>query len=69
MTAGGCSAIFGTSHLKRAVAQNAPAPCATTNIGTSIGRTPANVFVNARAKVTAGLANDVDAVNQYAGVM
>src|SRR5262252_7044110 len=27
---------------------------------------PANVFVAIRASVTAGLANDVDAVNQYA---
>ena len=39
------------------------------NHGTSVGRIPANVFVNARAIVTAGFANDVDAVNQYADVM
>src|SRR5215470_13072231 len=30
---------------------------------------PANVFVNERASVTAGLAKDVEAVNQYAPVM
>jgi hypothetical protein len=30
---------------------------------------PANVSENARATVTAGLANEVDAVNQYAAVM
>jgi hypothetical protein len=30
---------------------------------------PANVVVNPRASVTAGLAKDVDDVNQYAAVM
>ncbi len=30
---------------------------------------PANVSLAARASVTAGFANDVDAVNQYAAVM
>jgi hypothetical protein len=30
---------------------------------------PANVSDSARANVTAGLANEVDAVNQYAAVM
>ena len=39
------------------------------NAGTSAGRIPANVSVIARAIVTAGFANDVDAVNQYAPVM
>src|SRR5215831_18156189 len=37
--------------------------------GASDGRMPANVSVAARASVTAGLANEVDAVNQYAPVM
>jgi hypothetical protein len=37
--------------------------------GTSAARMPANVSVNARATVTAGLAKDVDAVNHYAAVM
>jgi hypothetical protein len=35
----------------------------------SAGRIPLNVFVSALASVTAGLAKDVDAVNQYAAVM
>jgi len=30
---------------------------------------PANVSLNERAIVTAGFANDVDAVNQYAAAM
>lgn len=30
---------------------------------------PAKLSVSERASVTAGLANDVDAVNQYAAVM
>jgi hypothetical protein len=37
--------------------------------GASSGRIPANVSLSARAMVTAGLANEVDAVNQYAPVM
>ena len=32
--------------------------------GTSTGRMPANVSLTARASVTAGFANDVEAVNQ-----
>ena len=32
--------------------------------GTSAGRMPENVSVSARAMVTAGLANEVEAVNQ-----
>jgi hypothetical protein len=38
--------------------------CITTNIGTDSGAIPANDSLNIRAKVTAGLANDVDEVNQ-----
>jgi hypothetical protein len=37
--------------------------------GTSPGRMPANVSLTQRAIVTAGLANAVEAVNQYAAVM
>ena len=37
--------------------------------GTSTGRMPATVSVSARAIVTAGLAKEVDAVNQYAEAM
>jgi hypothetical protein len=39
------------------------------NAGTSNGLIPANVSVADRASVTAGFANDVEAVNQYAAVM
>src|SRR6266513_1687382 len=42
----------------------APASCAMMNSGASAGRIPANVSDNDLAMVTAGLANDVDAVNQ-----
>jgi len=59
----------GTSHLNSAVAIAAPTNWAATNPGTSAGRIPLNVSVAALATVTAGLANDVDAVNQYAAVM
>ncbi len=59
----------GVSQPKRAVAAPAPSNCATTNAGASAGRIPANVSVADRASVTAGFANDVDAVNQYAAVM
>jgi hypothetical protein len=37
--------------------------------GTSTGRMPANVSLADRASVTAGFANEVDEVNQYAAVM
>src|SRR5437016_2358380 len=37
--------------------------------GTSAGLIPAKVSLAARATVTAGLANEVEAVNQYAAVM
>jgi hypothetical protein len=36
---------------------------------TWFGEIPANVLVNDLANVTAGFANEVDAVNQYAAVM
>ena len=42
----------------------APMNCAAMNAGASVGRMPEKVSVNERARVTAGLANDVDAVNQ-----
>src|SRR5688572_1471681 len=59
----------GDNHANSEVAATAPTNWATTNIGTSTGLMPANVSVNARASVTAGLANEVDAVNQYAEVI
>src|SRR5215475_1635750 len=43
--------------------------CATMNNGASVGRMPAKVLVSERATVTAGLANEVEDVNQYAPVM
>ena len=53
-----------SSQRKTYVAATAPAICAQTNGSTSTGRIPANVSLKARATVTAGLANDVDDVNQ-----
>jgi pimeloyl-ACP methyl ester carboxylesterase len=63
-TEGAASPSDGISHLKRSVAAKAPADSAAMKEGTSTGRIPANVFVRERAMVTAGLAKDVDAVNQ-----
>ena len=57
------------SHRPILTAASIPANCATMNVDTPVGAIPANVFDNERAIVTAGLANDVDAVNQYADVM
>ena len=54
-------------QIKRAAA--APSSCATTKGATSAGRIPANVLDADRAIVTAGFANEVEAVNQYAAVM
>src|ERR1700687_4329625 len=59
----------GTSQRNRNVAAIAPANCPATNVGTSTGRIPENVSESDRAIVTAGFANDVDEVNQYAAVM
>src|ERR1044071_6905081 len=56
----------GISQRNRSVAVTAPATCPAINPGTSAGRIPAKVSVRARATVTAGFANDVEAVNQYA---
>lgn len=47
----------------------APTSCATMNIGTEAGSIPANVSLNARPMVTAGLAKLVEDVNQYAPAM
>jgi hypothetical protein len=59
----------GTSHLNNAVAVAAPSNCAAMKPGTSFGRMPLKVSVAALARATAGFANDVDAVNQYAAVI
>lgn len=42
----------------------APTNCAATKAGAEDGAMPAKVLLAARAKVTAGLAKDVEAVNQ-----
>ena len=60
---------MGTSHLNNSVAARAPTNCIAMKPGASAGRIPAKVLVNDRATVTAGLANEVEAVNQYAAVM
>ena len=63
------SALSASSQRERRYASAAPDSCPTMNVGTLSGDIPANVFVVARASVTAGLANEVDDVNQYALVM
>src|SRR5215469_8775107 len=68
-TLGSTAGRLGTSQPNNAVAAAAPNNCAVTKPGTSAGRMPLKVSVAALARVTAGLANDVDAVNQYAAVM
>lgn len=52
------------SQRQNSQARTAPASWAATNSVTSAGRIPANVSEKPRAIVTAGLANEVDAVNQ-----
>lgn len=52
------------NQLKTNVADNAPQICASKNIGTFPGLIPAKVFETERANVTAGFANEVEAVNQ-----
>src|ERR1051326_2071216 len=59
----------GTSQRNNAVAKNAPPNCARVKAGASVGLMPANVSLMDLAKVTAGFANEVEAVNQYAAVM
>ncbi len=54
----------GVSQRKSSVAEAAPKTCATRKPGVSAGRIPEKVSVADRASVTAGLANEVDEVNQ-----
>jgi hypothetical protein len=56
--------LVGNNMLATAKAESAPMNCATINAETSTGRMPEKVFVNERAMVMAGLANEVEAVNQ-----
>jgi hypothetical protein len=60
----GASQALKADQLNNNVAVVAPAVCAKIKPGTSIGRMPANVSVIDRATVTAGFANEVEAVNQ-----
>src|SRR5271154_1947776 len=59
----------GDSHRKSSVDASEPRSCARVNGRISVGRIPANVSLSDLANVTAGLANDVEAVNQYAAAM
>jgi hypothetical protein len=59
----------GHNQLANAMANRAPKICARMKGGTPDGSMPAKVSESARAMVTAGLANEVEAVNQYADVM
>jgi hypothetical protein len=52
------------SQVESGIATTAPTSCAAMNAATPFGAIPANVSDNDRAIVTAGLANEVDAVNQ-----
>ena len=59
----------GISQRNKSVAAAAPVSCARMNPGASMSLIPAKVSLADRASVTAGFANEVDAVNQYAPVM
>jgi hypothetical protein len=59
----------GKSHRNVAVAAPAPRSWTMMKPGASLGRMPANVSLAERARVTAGFANEVEDVNQYAAVM
>jgi hypothetical protein len=48
---------------------SAPTICAPMNGSTELGAIPANESENIRPTVTAGFANDVELVNQYAAPM
>src|ERR1700719_3503843 len=54
----------GNSALAATAATAAPNNCAAMKAGTWLMAMPANVVVNPRASVTAGLANEVEDVNQ-----
>src|SRR5262245_13489754 len=58
-----------SSQRAQTAAATPPKTWQRTNRGTLLGEMPAKVSVTARANVTAGLANDVEEVNQYALVM
>ena len=62
---------YGFCRRPRSARTASPAPtsCETTNAGTFARPMPANVALKPRASVTAGLAKEVEAVNQYAAAM
>lgn len=55
---------LGKSNRAAGTAARAPSSCAKMNAGTWDGEMPAKVFESERAMVMAGLANEVDEVNQ-----
>src|SRR5918999_4798806 len=55
-----------SSQRENAVPKAPPITCPPMKSGTLSGDIPAKVSVMARASVTAGLANEVEEVNQYA---
>src|SRR5689334_17167841 len=55
---------FESNHRNKAAATIAPHICAAMKLGASMGLMPAKVSLTERASVTAGFANDVEAVNQ-----
>jgi hypothetical protein len=59
-----CAGLSPASQCQPSAAPKAAANCIATKAGTSPGAIPANVAVMARARVTAGLAKLVEAVNQ-----
>ena len=56
--------ISGLRNATKRAAARAPAHWLSMNAGTLSGAMPENVGVNARARVTAGFAKEVDDVNQ-----
>ena len=52
------------NHRNTAAAARAPTICAPMKAGAEVGAMPAKVLLRARASVTAGLAKEVEAVNQ-----
>ena len=77
VSAGGISAFLGSpafaggwiNHPASTMPQIAPKSCATMKTRKIDRADEENVFVNERAIATAGLAKDVEAVNQQAAVM
>ena len=63
MTANYAALRAGQSQAAKSIAASAPVHWAAMKAGTLPGAIPANVSDGERARVTAGFANDVDAVN------